>query len=104
MIDVGSAVLKLREVPESEAEDICRCLTTLYSVRTGSQPLDREFGIDNAFLDKPLNIARNMFALEVIEKTRRYEKRVTVEKVDYEFDGQQGQMRPIIYLKGSDTS
>jgi len=101
MIDVGNAVINLRGFAGNEAEDIRRCLTALYSVHTGEQPLDREFGIDCAFLDQPMNIAKNMFALEVIEKTKRYEKRVSVEKVDYRFD-KEGQMIPVISLKRGD--
>jgi len=102
MIDVENAVMNLQGFAESEAEDVRRCLTALYAVRAGEQPLDREFGIDSAFLDQPLNIAKNMFALEVVEKTRRYEKRVAVDKVDYEFDAQRGQMIPVINLKRSE--
>lgn len=49
MIDVSSVVINLNGFPEDEAEDIRRCLETLYTVRTGEQPLDREFGIDNSF-------------------------------------------------------
>lgn len=101
MIDIGNVVMDLRGFAENEAEDIRRCLTALYSVRTGEQPLDREFGIDCAFLDQPMNIAKNMFALEVLEKTKRYEKRVSVEKVDYRFDNE-GQMIPVISLKRGD--
>ncbi len=103
MIDVSSVVINLNGFPEDEAEDIRRCLETLYTVRTGEQPLDREFGIDNSFLDKPINIAKNLFALEVIEKTKRYEKRVEVEEVEYRFDGT-GQMVPVIFLKRSGVS
>lgn len=39
-----------------------------------------------------------MLALEIIEKTHRYEKRVNVEKVDYE-TSREGQLIPVIYLK-----
>lgn len=102
MIDVGNAVINLQGFAESEADDIRRCLTALYSVRAGEQPLDREFGIDSDFLDRPLNIAKNMFALEVVEKTKRYEKRVAVDKVDYNFDSQRGQIIPVINLKRSE--
>lgn len=103
MIDVSSVVINLNGFPEDEAEDIRRCLETLYTVRTGEQPLDREFGIGNSFLDQPINIAKNLFALEVIEKTKRYEKRVEVEEVEYRFDGT-GQMVPVIFLKRSGVS
>lgn len=103
MIDVSSVVINLNGFPEDEAEDIRRCLETLYTVRTGEQPLDREFGINNSFLDQPINIAKNLFTLEVIEKTKRYEKRVEVEEVEYRFNGA-GQMAPVIFLKRSGVS
>lgn len=98
MIDIKEAVIKIDEVEEREAEDIKRCLTTLYSVREGEQPLDRDFGLKQEFLDQPVPIAKNLLALEVLEKTQRYEKRVKVEKVEYEAS-QEGQLIPIIYLK-----
>lgn len=102
MIDISTVTLLLEGVAESEAEDIRKCLTALYAVRAGEQPLDRDFGIDGDFLDKPLPTAQNMFALEVIKKTQLYEKRVEVEKVEYQFA--EGRMIPQIYLKGSEAS
>ncbi|MDE7247863.1 MAG: lysozyme [Lachnospiraceae bacterium] len=98
MINIQAAVIRINEIEESEAEDIRKCLTTLYSVREGEQPLDREFGLKQDFLDQPVPIAKNMLALEVIEKTQRYEKRVRVEKVEYG-TSEEGQLVPIIYLK-----
>lgn len=98
MINLSEAVIIINEVEEKEADDIRRCLTTLYSVREGEQPLDRDFGLKQAFLDQPVPIAKNMLALEVIEKTQRYEKRVKVDKVEYE-TSQEGQLVPLIYLK-----
>lgn len=98
MINIQEAVIKINEIEESEAEDVRKCLTTLYSVREGEQPLDREFGLKQEFLDQPVPIAKNMLALEVIEKTQRYEKRVKVDKVEYAAS-EEGQLIPIIYLK-----
>ncbi len=101
MIDTGESVFVLNDIAENEAEDIKRCLTALYLIREGEQPLDREFGLSQDFIDQPENIARNMLALEIIEKTKRYEKRVTVEKVAYQ-QGDAGQTIPIVYLKRGD--
>lgn len=98
MISIQEAVIRISEIEESEAEDIRKCLTTLYSVREGEQPLDRDFGLKHEFLDQPVPIAKNMLALEVIEKTQRYEKRVKVDKVDYA-TSEEGQLIPIIFLK-----
>lgn len=103
MINMDKAVIRINGVEEREAEDIRRCLTTLYSVREGEQPLDRDFGLKQEFLDKPVPIAKNMLALEVIEKTQKYEKRVKVEKVEYG-TSQEGQLIPVIYLKRGDEA
>lgn len=98
MIDVNKAVINLNGFAESEIEDVRRCLATLYSVRIGEQPLSRDMGIDTSFLDKPMNIAKNLFTLEIIDKTKKYEKRAEVEKIEYKF-GNEGQMIPVIYIK-----
>lgn len=102
MIDLKEVIIMLDDVKETESEDIRRCLTALYSVREGEQPLDRKFGISQEFLDQPVNIAQNLLALEIIEKTQRYEPRVLVEKVEYQ-QGGEGVLIPIVYLKRGDT-
>lgn len=98
MIDINRAVIKLNGIEESEAKDIRRCLTTLFSVREGEQPLDREFGLSHEFVDQLQPVAKNMLALEVIKKTQHYEKRVRVDKVEYEA-GEEGQLIPVFYFK-----
>lgn len=98
MIDINRAVIKLNGIEESEAKDIRRCLTTLFSVREGEQPIDREFGLSHEFIDQLPPVAKNMLALEVIKKTQRYEKRVRVDKVEYE-TGEEGQLIPVFYFK-----
>lgn len=70
-----------------EFADVKRCLETLLSVRAGSQPLDREFGISlDGTAGYPLDVAKNMLALEIIEKVRIYEPRVEVDNVEFEAD------------------
>lgn len=87
-----------------EKEDVLRCLKTLYSTREGSQPLDRNFGVNWDFIDKPLPVAQQEYSFEVIKKTREYEPRVKVKEVVFEFDGENGKMHPVIILgKGGET-
>lgn len=80
-----------------EREDILRCLKTLYSTREGSQPLDRNFGLNWDFIDKPLPIAQQEYNFEVIKKTGEYETRVKVKEVAYSYDD--GKIVPIIILR-----
>lgn len=82
-----------------ELEDIDRCVKNLYSTRAGSQPLDREFGIDNdSVVGLPLEIAKNQLALEIMDKTERYEPRVAVDSVDFKIDALSGQLIPTVHL------
>ncbi len=70
-----------------EFENIKQCLETLCSIQAGSQPLDRNFGIDyDSVTGFPLNVAKNMLALEIIEKVTAYEPRVEVESVSFNAD------------------
>ena len=83
---------------EEEFVDIKQCLETLFSIRAGSQPLDRNLGIDMTdILGAPMNVAQNTLALEIIEKVDIYEPRVEVDKVDFEADAE-GQIRPYVHL------
>lgn len=81
-----------------EFADIKQCLETLLSIRAGSQPLDRDLGIDfDSAVGYPLDVAKNMLSLEIMEKVRKYEPRVEVESVEYETSSD-GQLKPRIHF------
>lgn len=83
--------------PEEFAE-IKLCLETLLSVRAGSVPMDRDFGIDlDEVLGKPVEVAKNILSVEIIEKVRKYEPRVDIESVDFD-NGMDGQLVPHIHF------
>lgn len=91
--------LEGRGFSPEEFADVKQCLETLYSIRAGSQPLDRNFGIDyDGVVGYPLNVAQNMLALEIIEKTNIYEPRVEVESVSFKTNTN-GQLIPHVKLK-----
>ena len=81
-------------------EDIVRCLNMLYSTRAGSQPMLRDFGIDyDGVVGSPMEVAKNKLALEIIEKTEKYEPRVTVDSVDFKAEVENGKLIPIIHIE-----
>lgn len=81
-----------------EFQDVKRCLETLCSVREGSQPLDRRFGINyDGIVGFPIDVARNMLALEIMEKARIYEPRVEITSIDFEGNSD-GQLAPHIHF------
>lgn len=69
--------------PQNEFAEIIqnvRCImqTTKYSV-----PLDRSFGVDAAYVDKPMAVAQAMLADEVISAIQKYESRVVVDSISF---------------------
>ncbi len=81
----------------TELEEIQRNLNMLYATAAGTCPGDRNFGLDRNFESCPYNVAQNLFALEVIEKTEIYEKRVEVLEVEFEQEGD-GNLTPVIII------
>ncbi len=83
---------------QEEFEDVMLCLETLFSIREGSQPLDRRLGINyEKAVGYPLDVAKNMLSLEIIEKVDRYEPRVEVEKIEFSADTD-GQLQPHVHF------
>lgn len=68
----------------TELEELQRNLSLLYSTAEGTCPGDRNFGLDQSFESCPTNVAQNLFALEVIEKTELYESRAEVIDISFE--------------------
>lgn len=90
--------LEGRGFSPEEFADIKQCLETLLSIRAGTQPLDRNLGIDlDSIVGCPLDVAKNMLSLEIIEKIDIYEPRVEVESIDFEANTD-GQLKPIIHF------
>lgn len=81
-----------------EMENISECLQVLYSTPVGSVALDRDFGIDWSFLDLPMPAAKAQLESELIQKTKKYEPRVQVQEVQWEYDGKNGKMKPKVVV------
>lgn len=81
-----------------EMENIAECLQVLYSTPVGSVALDRDFGMDWSYLDLPMPAAKAQLESELIRKTRKYEPRVQVQEVQWEYDGKNGKMKPKVVV------
>jgi hypothetical protein len=68
-------------------------LTTYYSV-----PLDREFGIDATFVDKPIPIAMVVLSQEVALKIGLYEPRAQFLNVNFKGEGLDGKLEPTVVI------
>ncbi len=81
----------------TELETIKRNLGCLYSTAEGTCPGDRNFGLDQSFESYPVNVAQNLFALEVIEKTEEYESRAEILDISFSYE-EDGNMTPNITI------
>lgn len=102
MIDISSTMLELSNdrATQEEAQDVARCLRTLYCTPVGSLEGDRLLGIDpSVSLDKPIAVAKGLYVAEITEKTAAFEPRARVVRVDWvEDDALHGAVTPkVVY-------
>lgn len=75
--------------PATIYEEIAQNVKTICTTPKYSVPLDREFGIDMNFVDKPQNKAMAIIQSEIIQAVRKYEPRCKIVNVNYKgsYDG-----------------
>lgn len=68
-----------------ERLEIARNVKTILRTPVGTCPLYRDFGINTAVaIDRPMDVAKNFLAVEIMEAVERYEPRVRVSAVDFD--------------------
>lgn len=70
--------------PANETAEILQNVRTILKTRLGTVPLDRDFGLTWAHVDKPYPIARALMTAEVIEAIETYEPRARVASVTFD--------------------
>ena len=99
-LTTDSPIIEIAASSESDAEDVLRCLATLYGTHPGEQALDRDFGIDCDCLSMPVEVAKTLMTQEYVEKTARYEPRANVLRVEWVSSEQdQGELKPKVVLE-----
>ena len=63
--------------------DLDRQLAFLLSTRAGTVPLDREFGLDMDFVDRPPEVAKSLYTAEVTKKVAQYIPTVRVREITW---------------------
>lgn len=84
---------------EAQRREIIRNVRTLLATPIGTCPLYRDFGLNTTYLDRPLSIAQNLMAVEVIEAIEKWEPRVQVKEVTFEPD-QEGKLKTKVVIAG----
>lgn len=63
--------------------DLDRQISLLLTTPEGSMPLDREFGINTDWLDRPTEVAKILYTTEVIKKIPKFIPSVRVKEVKW---------------------
>lgn len=83
-------IIKMDETPQidfaptSVVEEVIQNVRTIVTTIKYSIPLDREFGIDGAVVDLPINVAKAKLTNEIFRAIRRYEPRAVIESVTFQ--------------------
>lgn len=94
---LNNIVIESDENSETIAE-IIEGINFLCSTPTGKFPMNRNFGIDQDLLDEPITSVKSLLAIEYKEKIERFEPRVEVLDVWFDYDSETGALTPHIEL------
>ena len=100
---VVASTSDIRQLAMSETDtvrNILQCVKCILSTRKGTVPLYREFGVDMSYIDKPMQIARQMMYVAVAEAVQEFEPRVEVVDVFTQNDTDNpGRMIPTVEVR-----
>ena len=94
----GGEMTPLNLAPATLAEEVLQNVRMIISTVKYSVPMDREFGIDGAVVDRPINIAKAHLSNEIFNAVRRYEPRAVIESIAFDGD-ESGKLTPRIKIQ-----
>ena len=77
--------------------ELDRQLALLLSTQAGTMPLDREFGLQMDFVDRPPEVVKSLYTAEAAKKVPRFIPWVRVYEVTWEY-GEQGHIKPKVVI------
>lgn len=98
-LDIYDFQLEFTFVDDRLAE-IDRQISLLLTTPEGSMPLDREFGINTDWLDKPMETAKILYTTEVIKKIPIFIPSVRVKEVKWA-GSKEGKLIPKVVIIGA---
>lgn len=84
--------------PQSTAAEILQNVRTILATVQFSVPLDRDFGIDAQYLDRPMPIAKAKISNEIMTALKKFEPRVRITSIDFTGDDQ-GNLSPKVQVQ-----
>lgn len=96
VLDVTTTLDKVDFYPSNIHVEVLQNIRTILTTIKGTVPLDRDFGIDAALIDRPINIIKPLLVKEVKEAIEKYEPRAKFHSIVWKGDGSQGKIVPIV--------
>lgn len=82
--------------PADTGQEIAQNVRVITTTRRGTQPLDRELGIDGRYIDAAGTRGRALLAADILDTLPRQEPRVGVKSVDFTGQPDAGEYSPVI--------
>lgn len=82
--------------PETTLAEIDQNVRTILATRKGTQPLDRDLGLDAQYLDQPGTRGQALMSAAVMDALPAQEPRVDVKQVRFTGDPERADYQPII--------
>ena len=82
--DITDTLSGIDFAPADEYKEIIQNVKCIISTYKKTVPLYREFGVDASFVDKPVIVAKAMYASEIVDAVQKYEPRAAVESIEWE--------------------
>lgn len=96
ILDVTANLNVIHIFPADEHIEILQNVKTILTTIKGTVPLDRDFGIDATLIDKPVSVVKPLLIKEIKEALEAYEPRAKLVSVDWQGDGAEGKLVPIV--------
>lgn len=84
--------------PNSLAAEVLQNVRTILATRQGTVPYDRGLGISWDFVDKPLDAAKTLARVAIIDVLTAYEPRAKIESISFDGDGADGVLTPHLII------
>ena len=88
--------------PATVADEVMQNVRTIITTIKYSIPLDREFGIDGAVVDLPIQQTMAKMSSEIFRAIKQYEPRAEIESITFEGE-ETGRLIPKVEVKISET-
>ena len=88
------------EYMDGGVQELARQVALLLSTREGSIPLDREYGLNLNFVDRPAAAVKALYTAEVTKKIAKFIPAVRVQEVRW-LPPEEGGLRPKVVICGA---